>query len=169
MILLYDLVLESLLALHLIVVVHILGTALLRILNSFLMNIFMCNVRHSIIKSAWSELFVLSKHHLFSLDEVSLFFNRHFLLCSEFLFNLGYLSCFCFLSRNFRIGFICTELRSLSSLELGASFIIMALNQHKMRRRATWGQRCRLADITGLILAWCLVTFKVIIVCNASL
>lgn len=76
-ILLHDLVLESLLAVHLIEVVHVLTIGLLRILNSFLIDVFWSDKLLSIIEDcARSELFVFAKHHLFSLYEVTLFFNR---------------------------------------------------------------------------------------------
>jgi len=131
MILLHDLVLESLLAIHLIEVVHILTICLLRVLNTFLMNIFMTNIiRQSLFKNGtWSELFVVSEHHLFSLDEVALFFSWCFLLLPEFLFNLRCYDFFIFL----RTRFVRIMLRSFSSLELRAChFVILALNHHKM-------------------------------------
>jgi hypothetical protein len=77
MILLHDLVLESLLAIHLVEVVHVLTIGLLSILNSFLTKVLASGIWLSIFKNcAWSELFVFSEHHLFSLYEVTLFFNR---------------------------------------------------------------------------------------------
>lgn len=88
-ILLYDLVLESLLAVHLIEVVHVLTIGLLCVLNSLLIGSLLSDVWLSILENcAWSELFVFSEHHLFGLYEVTLLLNRQFLLRSEFLFDL---------------------------------------------------------------------------------
>ena len=76
-ILLHDLVLESLLAIYLIEVVHVLTIGLLGILDSFLIDVFVSDVWLSIFEDcAGGELFVFAKHHLFSLYEVTLFFKR---------------------------------------------------------------------------------------------